>query len=147
MAKLGSIQNKMTQWNSVQSLIIWTEFHWVITHFVVYPANSSTVMWNWLYCHKSVSAFFPIITIYRISIWTVISAIYLNFFFIVINTVVSIFKSSIKCKIPAILKRSFMIILCMLHTMHDEYLKGENWTFQVTRYLTLFLNCITAVCF
>ena len=89
--------------------------------------------------------FFFIITIYRISIWTECSNPFsqighISELFLLSSILLCPFLSSIKCKIPAILKRSFMIILCMLQTMHDEYLRGENWTFQVTRYLTLFFK-------
>ena len=132
MAELGSIQNKMTQWNSVQSLIIWTEFHWVILLCIL---PTSTMMWNRLYCHRSVSAFFSIITIYRISIWTECSNPFsqighISELFLLSSILLCPFLSSIKCKIPAILKRSFMIILCMLQTMHDEYLRGKIGLFK-----------------
>ena len=133
MAELGSIQNKMTQWNSVQSLIIWTEFHWVILLCIL---PTSTMMWNRLYCHRSVSAFFSIITIYRISIWTECSNPFSQignipgtFSYTKSSMLLCPFLGSIKCEIPAILKRIFMIILCRLQTVH-KYLRRKNLTFK-----------------
>ena len=49
------------------------------------------------------------------------------------------FLGSIKCEIPAILKRIFMIILCRLQTVH-KYLRRKKSDFQVTQYLNLIDN-------
>ena len=55
------------------------------------------------------------------------------------SMLLSPFLGSIKCEIPAILKRIFMIILCRLQTVH-KYLRRKKSDFQVTQYLNLINN-------
>ena len=80
------------------------------------------------------STFFSSTNIHRISIWTECSNPFSQignipgtFSYTKSSMLLCPFLGSIKCEIPAILKRIFMIILCRLQTVHKYLRRKKIW--------------------